>query len=76
MDFPWSTTVLGSIAGSFVLVRLTPQYTPGASYIGTFWVLLLLQVLAAVIWQAVLWPRFFSPLRHLPTPDVCPLPKA
>ncbi|KAL2044903.1 hypothetical protein N7G274_002678 [Stereocaulon virgatum] len=68
MDFPWSSAVLRSIAGSFILVRLTPIYTFGASYIGTFFVLLLLQIFAVVLWQAVLWPRLFSPLRHLPTP--------
>ena len=70
MDFNWSNTVLRSIAGSFVLVRLTPIYTFGASYIGTFFVLLLLQIIAVVLWQAVLWPRLFSPLRHLPAPKV------
>ena len=72
MDLAWSNVAFTSVAGSLLLVRLTPQYTPGASYIATFCLLLLLQILGFVIWQAVLWPRFFSPLRHLPEPKVLP----
>lgn len=70
MDIPWQVIGLTSIAGSFVAVNLSPQYYVMTSYIWNFLILLLLQATAVFLWQAILYPKLFSPLRHLPTPSV------
>ncbi|CAD6441612.1 7d2618ea-c7bb-4b64-8afa-f24a2cca4826 [Sclerotinia trifoliorum] len=50
------------------------QYKPDAlsssrpSYLGTFVQLYLLQFIGFVIWRVILYPFYFSPLRHLPSP--------
>ncbi|KAI9847987.1 MAG: hypothetical protein M1838_000686 [Thelocarpon superellum] len=56
---------LSSIAGSVTLHR-APQYTWTTSYALLGLGLFVLQVTAWSIWTLVLWPRYFSPLRHLP----------
>ena len=72
MDVPWQFITISSLAGSFGLVRLAPQYSPSRYFIATFVLVFLGEIIAAIIWQAILWPRFISPLRHLPEPPVCP----
>lgn len=55
-------------ATSFVLNTYAPGYTIAASYFWTGAVLFLLQFTAWTVYQVIIYPRFFSPLRHLPMP--------
>jgi hypothetical protein len=59
-----------SIASSILLVKLAPAYSIGGSYTWTAVPLFLLQWLAFAIYSIILYPRYFSPLRHLPGPPV------
>lgn len=70
MDVPWHIITISSLAGSFGLVRLAPQYSPSKYFVATFLLVFLGEIIAAITWQAILWPRFISPLRHLPEPQV------
>ena len=72
MDVPWQFITISSLAGSFGLIRLAPQYSPSRYFIATFLLVFLGEIIAAITWQAILWPRFISPLRHLPEPPVRP----
>lgn len=54
------------------LVQLFPGYSVRGSYGLTFTVLFLAHAFALVTWRVVLWPKVFSPLRHLPEPSVSP----
>lgn len=72
MDLPWVPIALSSVAASFVLVHNAPQYSISASYVKTFVVLEAVQILLGVLWQAILYPKLFSPIRHLPQPKVGP----
>lgn len=70
MDLPWPQIALTSIAGSVGLIQFAPQYSPSRSYIGTFFVLISIISILGAFWRVVLWPKLFSPLRHLPQPSV------
>lgn len=70
MDLPWLPIGLSSVTASFVLVHNTPQYSVSASYVKTFLALETLQILLGLLWQAIIYPKFFSPIRHLPQPKV------
>jgi len=59
-----------SIASSILLVKLAPAYSIGGSYTWTAVPLFLLQWLAYAIYSIILYPKIFSPLRHLPSPPV------
>lgn len=72
MDLPWLPIGLSSVAASFVLVHTAPQYSVSASYVQTFAVLETIQILLGLLWQAILYPKLFSPIRHLPQPKVGP----
>ncbi|ERF74949.1 hypothetical protein EPUS_05157 [Endocarpon pusillum Z07020] len=61
----WAGT---SIASSIFLVQLAPEYSVGGSYIWTAVPLFLLQWLVYAFYSIILYPKFFSPLRHLPSP--------
>jgi hypothetical protein len=63
----WAGT---SIASSVLLVHLAPEYSVGGSYTWTAIPLFLLQWLVYGVYSVVLYPRFVSPLRHLPSPPV------
>ena len=70
MDVPWQFITISSLAGSFGLLRLAPQYSLSSYFIATFLVVFLVECIAAITWQAIIWPRFMSPLRRLPEPPV------
>ena len=72
MDLPWLPIALSSVAASFVLVHNVPQYSISASYVKTFVVLEAVQILLGVLWQVILYPKLFSPIRHFPQPKVGP----
>lgn len=63
----WAGT---SIASSILLVKLAPHYSIGGSYTWTAISLFLVQWLMYGTYAVILYPRFFSPLRHLPGPPV------
>lgn len=63
----WTCT---SIASGVFLVHFAPGYSLGRSYTWTAVALFLLQWLVYGIYSVILYPRFFSPLRHLPSPPV------
>lgn len=70
MDLPWSRITLSSLMGSFCLVQFAPHYSISVSYVQTLAVLQFVLTTAAAIWKVILWPKLFSPLRHLPSPSV------
>ncbi|KAK4580129.1 hypothetical protein LTR86_000332 [Recurvomyces mirabilis] len=53
-------------AGALALTRYAPQAVFG--FTSTFLAFFFLQYLALQAWKIIVYPRFFSPLRHLPTP--------
>lgn len=66
----WPFVAITSIVGSAYLVRFAPQYSLAASYPGTFVFLLSVQLILFSAWSVIIYPKLFSPLRHLPTPSV------
>ena len=73
MDLPWLPMALSSVAGSLLLVHKAPDYSVSASAVKTFLVLETIHILLGLVWKVVLYPKLFSPLRHLPQPKVRPL---
>ena len=73
MDLPWLPMALSSVAGSLLLVHKAPAYSISASAVKTFLVLGTIHILLGLFWKVVLYPKLFSPLRHLPQPKVRPL---
>ena len=61
--------ILTSLAAPLVLLSV-PQYTLTTSYVTTAPLILVLQLALYVAWCTILWPKFLSPLRHLPGPSV------
>jgi cytochrome P450 len=61
----WAGT---SIAGSVLLLKLAPQYSVRHSYPWTAAAIFFSICLVYYIYAVVIWPRVFSPLRHLPQP--------
>lgn len=70
MDLPWPQILLGSIVGTLGLVQFAPNYSILNSYLGTFSVLFVILFIAGILWRVILWPKLFSPIRHLPSPPV------
>jgi hypothetical protein len=60
-----------SLTGSVVLVKLVPHYSINESYPWTAVILFLTQWIVYGFYAVVVYPRFISPLRHLPQPKVC-----
>ena len=52
---------------SVLLRRYAPAYSLGP--ISTPILLFLALFIAKITWAVIIYPKFFSPLRHLPTPD-------
>ena len=59
-----------SVASSILLVHFASNYSVGRSYTWTATSLFLLQWLVYGIYSVILYPRYISPLRHLPMPSV------
>jgi hypothetical protein len=66
----YSSWAVTSVTSSVLLMQLLPQYSVGGSYIWTAILLFLAQWLVYGIYAVILYPRYFSPLRHLPGPSV------
>ena len=61
--------VLIAVFGS-LLAQTVPDYLPLRSFVLTVAVLFWIQLVAWATWRVILYPKFFSPLRHLPHPSV------
>lgn len=72
MDLPWLPILGSSVLGSFVLVHDFAPFSFSASYVKTFLLLETVQILLGLLWQVILYPKMFSPIRHLPQPKVGP----
>ena len=71
MDLPHRTLTLLSLSTSFCISGFAPRFLLAGSFLSTWLFLhLSLLVLVGVVWQALLWPRFFSPLRGIPSVPV------
>ncbi|KAL8799600.1 MAG: hypothetical protein Q9182_005776 [Xanthomendoza sp. 2 TL-2023] len=59
---------LMSIIGAFAILRLSPQWSINQSFLPTFLALLTFQFTVLFAWNVILYPKYLSPLRHLPEP--------
>ncbi|KAK1069921.1 hypothetical protein LTR12_008874 [Friedmanniomyces endolithicus] len=67
VPMPPSLQLLGVAAGtSFLIDRLAPAASLG--FLTTTTLLFVLEFIVYEAWLVIVYPRFFSPLRHLPTP--------
>lgn len=68
MDLAWKRIFVGALAGT-ALTQLAPRssgYKPVPVFLVLFFALLIL----AFTWKAILYPKLFSSIRHLPRPSV------
>ena len=63
----WTFSAGASFAASILICETLPASTYTSSYLFTATTLLLLESVIIGIYNIILWPRFLSPLRHLPT---------
>ena len=63
----WTFSAGASFAASILICETLPPSTYTSSYLFTATTILLLESVILGIYNAILWPRFLSPLRHLPT---------
>ncbi|KAI9827286.1 MAG: hypothetical protein M1832_005424 [Thelocarpon impressellum] len=68
MGFPLRTIALVAATGSVALHNVPQLRAPTPYYVSTGLLLFAVQTFAWVVWAVILFPRFFSPLRHLPQP--------
>lgn len=59
-----------AVFGAFSLVKFFPQRSINGSFLATFFALLSFQYTILFTWNVILYPKYFSPLRHLPEPTV------
>jgi hypothetical protein len=64
---PWTTL---AVTAAVLLVRLAPEYSIKRSYLWTTSGFIALSVLWQFIYRCILYPEYFSPLRHIPAPKV------
>lgn len=60
---------LGSLLTALCLVRLYPQWSINESFLATFLASSSFVLTIWAAWKVLLYPKFFSPLRHLPEPQ-------
>ncbi|KAI0419193.1 cytochrome P450 [Xylaria grammica] len=65
--YPWRGVLAFSVVAAYTLVSYQPHWWK-LHFTGNFICAWLLQTLAYTVWQVILWPKFFSPLRSLPQP--------
>ena len=70
MGLPWKLFALLATAASVLIVQYVPQYSMSASYIRTVLVYLSALTVVGGLWELLIHPNFFDPLRHLPSPPV------
>ena len=66
----WHLAVLSSATITVALGQF-PKYMLRSSYGLTFTAFLLAHFVGLAVWHIIVWPKVFSPLRHLPHPPVC-----
>ena len=66
----WQLVVLSAVAEAVALVLLFPDYSIRRSFGLSFAAILSLHILVLGLWTIVIYPKLFSPLRHLPQPSV------
>jgi len=59
-----------SIVSATLLVSLRPDLSIRQSYVLTTLVFLLVTTVARFVYFAILYPKYLTPLRHIPTPPV------
>jgi hypothetical protein len=71
----WQFAILTSLAVAYAIVQKCPKLAVLSSFSLIFTTLLLVQWFALAIWKVTLYPKLFSPFRHLPHPTVnAPIP--
>ena len=61
---------LNSVLISFFVTRYAPTYSVYHSFYWAVAALYGLQLACLFTWTVIVWPKYFSPLRHLPTAPV------
>jgi hypothetical protein len=71
MDIPFKAITGLAALSSYALVTYFPHLLPYSqpSYLGTFAQIWIVEVSISLFWQVILYPKYFSPLRHLPGPE-------
>ena len=70
MGLPWTAFAVSSVVGSVLTIYIAPRSFISASYARAFCVLFLAQAFLGLSWSLIVYPKFFNPLRNLPTPPV------
>jgi hypothetical protein len=72
MGIPYKHFTAAAAVASYLLVSYKPQYLLSSkpTYTGTFVLLWTLLLMVWGFYTVILYPRYFSPLRHLPGPSV------
>lgn len=68
LSFPGLT--LAGIAESFLAIKLFPEYYSSQSHLSVVGLILLANYSFGLFFWGLIYPNFFSPLRHLPGPRV------
>jgi hypothetical protein len=57
---------LASLAASAVLTRFALEYAPFSTYLKNFFAIYSIIFSSLTVYNVILWPKVFSPLRNLP----------
>ena len=66
----WTSLVVSATAASVLTVLYAPQYSMSVSYVQTFLLYFSTLFFGRGVWTLIVYPKFFDPLRHLPSPLV------
>ena len=69
-SFPWRAFALTSLTAGVVVSSYKAKQSPLTTFIWIFIQAFSLQIALFTIYRVILYPKFFSPLRHLPHPKV------
>jgi hypothetical protein len=70
MAITYLQTFLASLAASVVLTRFALEYAPFSTYLGNFFAVYSISFSSLAVYDVILWPKVFSPLRSLPQVEV------
>lgn len=75
MGVPIKPVTAIAAAATYLLVTYKSHYLLSSkpTFAGTFVLLWALQITTWALYKVILYPRYISPLRHLPGPPVCNL---
>jgi len=67
---PFKTLALVPAVATYFLVEHKPEFLlfSRPTYLGTYAQLYIIGFLAWAIWTVLLYPKYFTPLRHIPSP--------